>query len=789
MKKKIDFKTKNTVAIGLIYVILLGVFNLLVFTIFKTHSDVFWISYILMTVAFAVQIVSMILSFKTADVETVFFGIPLASFSVFYLCAELAIGALFMIFQQAGFTLALVVQLVVLAAFLVIAIISLLARDAVQEISGNIKEKVADLRSVLIDVEMMRDGCSDPAVKEKLNKLSETIRYSDPMDTSYRRLDSAAKNLLECEKIDSKYVGTLIAKIAYDMVAVITPGACSERDAKNRFAQLKKNYEQLQEISTTITEDEEALYEFLEESDIYATLILVFDSLNDTTRRDFVATLLEPKEVYSKAANGNLLSYAIKNSLMELIDDIISNADNVDVRFALAEILHKYPDGEKKGEHAKRLLETGALQYEDRSIVERYLASSADAVATKAVVLVAALESGMEIGLECTIENVLKKASVEQVRAVVPAVCKEKLTDEEVLRLVEFGFQSESAEVAVCVLTCIRNSGQFLLIPAKFLIALLGMDAYTPEDKVCILNECFAFKMDNKAFEAVVTNYLCYSTSPVQDRKKILDCLFARATTFPTNTVETYVLKSTADGEEKPNIVLAMFDKGLTISFLDDLLADYMNGGADTVEVNSRIVDILSEKGLKVDPSALIDYICDSTDELPVKMQFVQRMIRNGSQLRGDAANAYLERTAPASFSPELFALIFSPSSTFSARGVEKYLLEMWDREANKASNLRTILEHSNMQVASHRCQILHLGYAISCNILQAYLLTTSDAPPLAFEIADYFVNQAKIKINAEMVVAGRSMKLKKYASDNRARLSGTANAICERYRVYSMLF
>jgi site-specific DNA-cytosine methylase len=44
-----------------------------------------------------------------------------------------------------------------------------------------IKEKVADLRSVLIDVEMMRDGCADPELKEKLRKLSETIKYSDPM--------------------------------------------------------------------------------------------------------------------------------------------------------------------------------------------------------------------------------------------------------------------------------------------------------------------------------------------------------------------------------------------------------------------------------------------------------------------------------------------------------------------------------------------------------------------------------------------------------------------------------
>lgn len=95
--KNQNTKTKNTVGIALIYVILLGVFNLLVFTIFKTRTNVFWLSYAFMTLAFVVQIISMFLSFKTADVETVFFGIPLASFSIYYLCAALVIGALFMI--------------------------------------------------------------------------------------------------------------------------------------------------------------------------------------------------------------------------------------------------------------------------------------------------------------------------------------------------------------------------------------------------------------------------------------------------------------------------------------------------------------------------------------------------------------------------------------------------------------------------------------------------------------------------------------------------------------------
>ena len=179
--KKTNLNSKNRIGFALIYAVLLGVFNLLVFTIFKTRTDVFWLSYAFMTLAFVVQIVSMLLAFKTADVETMFFGIPLASFSIYYLGAALVIGALFMIFQAASFTLALVIQILVLAAFVIIAVISLMSRNTVKEINDNVKDNVASLRSLLVDVETVRDSCSDPELKESLRKLSETIKYSDPM--------------------------------------------------------------------------------------------------------------------------------------------------------------------------------------------------------------------------------------------------------------------------------------------------------------------------------------------------------------------------------------------------------------------------------------------------------------------------------------------------------------------------------------------------------------------------------------------------------------------------------
>lgn len=176
-------KRKATVGVSLIYLILLGVMNLLVFTIFKTRTPVFWISYSFMTIAFLIQVGSMFLAFKPSDVETVFFGMPLASFSVFYLIAALAVGVIFMIFQRAGVTLSLVIQILILAAYLVIAIIAILSRDTVQAIGDNVRKNVASLQNTRVDVEMISTMCRDPELKNAVDKLADTIKYSDPMVT------------------------------------------------------------------------------------------------------------------------------------------------------------------------------------------------------------------------------------------------------------------------------------------------------------------------------------------------------------------------------------------------------------------------------------------------------------------------------------------------------------------------------------------------------------------------------------------------------------------------------
>lgn len=172
---------KNTMMGGLIYLIIFAIFNLLVFIIFKNRNGVFWLSYGFMTVSILVQIFCSFTSLKSRDVEATFFGIPLFSLSLYYFFAAMFVGLVFMIFQSAPMALALVLQILVLAIFAIVMILSVMGRDTVQAQNDVIKENVTSMRVQYVKVEALMNSAEDPALKSALKNLWETVRYSDPM--------------------------------------------------------------------------------------------------------------------------------------------------------------------------------------------------------------------------------------------------------------------------------------------------------------------------------------------------------------------------------------------------------------------------------------------------------------------------------------------------------------------------------------------------------------------------------------------------------------------------------
>lgn len=114
--------------------------------------------------------------------------------------------------KQSSVKVALVIQAVLLCVFIVIALVSIMTRDAVQHVDSKIKENVSFIKGINVDVEMLLQRSSDAEIKAALKKLSETIKYSDPMSNSVVAMQ---------EQMIMQYLAELRVKFdAGDMAAV-----------------------------------------------------------------------------------------------------------------------------------------------------------------------------------------------------------------------------------------------------------------------------------------------------------------------------------------------------------------------------------------------------------------------------------------------------------------------------------------------------------------------------------------------------------------------------------------
>lgn len=189
-------KAKNFTMVAIVYLSVLAIYNLVIFLLFKNLNNVFWISYGFMTAAVLANVATVFLLSKNTDVEAAFFGIPLISFSVFHVAAELFASLVFMIFRDhVSVQLTVTIQAILLLIFVIFGAVAIFSRDAVQGVSEKIKTNVFNIKSLAVEVQLLEEDCIDKELKEQLHKVREAINYSDPMtNDSVAQIDELIKS-------------------------------------------------------------------------------------------------------------------------------------------------------------------------------------------------------------------------------------------------------------------------------------------------------------------------------------------------------------------------------------------------------------------------------------------------------------------------------------------------------------------------------------------------------------------------------------------------------------------
>jgi len=197
--------------------IILAVFNVVVFVIPFNKGGGFWTGYGFSMLAMLLTAAVGFYAFDRETLKSKFYGIPLISVVWRYLIIQLIIGLVEMVldFIPIPFQYGLAANTILLGACLLGLFTVEAAKDEIERIDTQVKEKVFYIKSLQADVEGLVGRASDDSLKKILKELVETIQYSDPMSSPQlsaieNKIDGRAAALTDAvEKADNDTVKAL----------------------------------------------------------------------------------------------------------------------------------------------------------------------------------------------------------------------------------------------------------------------------------------------------------------------------------------------------------------------------------------------------------------------------------------------------------------------------------------------------------------------------------------------------------------------------------------------------
>lgn len=631
-----------------------------------------------------------------------------------------------------------------------------------------------------------REATFDKIHVDGIEGICDVVRQT-LMDIANQKMDSASKNLEDCERKEHKHIGTLLANLSFNLANI----SCAETqdEARGSLDKVRIFSTYLKENFPVIAEDEINLYEAFgdDAGDIFANLLVVFDTLGDSKRVDFVSSKLQPEKVFSPYANKTLLKVAIRRNKYDVVDKIINNIGHIDRKTSLQEIMEHYPSNNKKIQLIKALFNSETAAALGKKFFENYFASIDDLIEIKTEVVKLLNTTNIHINAEIVVKNAQNQLdSYNNAKCLFNALYDIKISDKETEALFVFCLKiNKNYKVQSAFLDSLIEKNVFVALNAQVVISFLDSSQFAGDERAEILKKMLVFHLDSKALDTIYNYYLNNNKDNIETRKNIIDILLVSDAPISTQTVKNYVIKTQTDREDKLEIIKKIFATGINKTYIGDLLSDYMLYSKDSDELKSRIADYLMNQGFKAGSDVLSQYVTSSKDNIKVKVEKTRQLVQNGTQIKEDTLDSYILSIKQSDeFSEEMFNLLAAYNYSVSFAAYAKFLL--YCKDIDKIRHNEKIVSAVNGDFNDRNVGINHNGNNISCNVFQAYVLNTMDS----FDVAEAIVSQfkaLKVRLNMDIILNGAIEKFKKYIKKNKASLSPLTLQLCEENKMFSL--
>lgn len=631
-----------------------------------------------------------------------------------------------------------------------------------------------------------REATFDKVQVDGIEGISDVVRQT-LIDIANNKMDSASRNLEDCERKNHKHIGTLIANISYNLSMISC--AKSQDEARGFLDKVKVYARRLQSEFPVIAEDEINLYEAFGEgvADIYANLLVVFDTLNDSSRIEYVSSKMRTEEIFSEHANKNLLKIALKRQNYDIVEAVVNNIGHIDKKYSLQEILMNYPIQEKKMGMVDKLFSAQIAEALGKGFFEQYFGNSTDSIEMKTAIISKLASTNLRCNAESIVKAICNQMdNYENSKGVFLALYETKISDQETEALLVFCLMvNKDYFVLKAFLDALSEKNVFVQLSSRAVISFLDSSSYGSSEKKDIVKKMFEFEIDAKSKDAIYNYYLNNNSDDKDVRFDIIEVLLTEGCPISNGTVKNYVVKTARDEENKINIIKLIFATGINKTYLGDLLSEYLLSGCDEKTIKDDITELLIDTGFKIDSNVFTQYVSDSTDSVETKIAKIKKLVQNGTMVKADCLENYILSIGKTNeFSEEIFNLLSKNTFTFSANAYLKFLTECHD--IDKVRHSSKILYSITADLNSSHVGFSHIGNSMSGNILQAYVLCANDSYEVVKAIVSDLIGY-KVKLNTEMTVNGGMMKFKKYVADNKTSLSPLSVQICEENRMFSL--
>ena len=175
----------------IIWGVMLAVFNAIVFISpgwagLEKYTASFWLAYAVTSVVFVAHLLLTLWAFKDGQKsnERMFLNIPIIRISYTALVVTIVAGALCMLNSLLPVWVACVIMGALVVFYTVTIVKTKIAIDVIEDVGAKVADKTAFIKSLRVDADSLVGKASTPAIKDMCTKVSEAIRYSDPVSNN-----------------------------------------------------------------------------------------------------------------------------------------------------------------------------------------------------------------------------------------------------------------------------------------------------------------------------------------------------------------------------------------------------------------------------------------------------------------------------------------------------------------------------------------------------------------------------------------------------------------------------